>query len=464
MPVPTKKIPDITIDFVPSEKQAEAWDALTDNETTFIGYGGSGNSGKSWLECHYLTIMSFAYPGTGWFLGRETLTVLKDTTLLTLWKVFKLYGITEGLHYKYHEKSAIIRFYNESEIFLLDLQFAPSDPLYQWLGGYEFTGGVVDESGEVNKQAIVALASRINRRKNAEYGIMAKILEGFNPSMTHIFTRYYLPWKKKELPPSHKFIKSLPTDNPSPDVAGWIQAIRASGDQQMIERLIDGNFEYENDPACLISAEAISDMFSNTHVPAGRRCVTADIARMGGDRIVIIEWQGFRGRVIAFERAKLTVSTTAIEAARMRNTCGKSDVLVDSDGMGSGVEDFGGFKGFVNGSSPLADPKKPIGADGKPVKENFDNLKSQCAFRIAEIINEKGLFLECEDWMQDLIMQELAQLKQKNMDSDGKRAIVPKDKMKEKLGRSPDFLDAILMRAWFELKPKFVLTATSNRA
>ena len=37
---------------------------------------------------------------------------------------------------------------------------------------------------------------------------------------------------------------------------------------------------------------------------------------------------------------------------------------------------------------------------------------------------------------------------------------LPKDKIKEAIGRSPDFWDTILMREWFELKPTFVLTAT----
>jgi len=42
--------------------------------------------------------------------------------------------------------------------------------------------------------------------------------------------------------------------------------------------------------------------------------------------------------------------------------------------MGSGVEDFGGFKGFTNNARPMPDPKKPVSALGKPEAENFDNL------------------------------------------------------------------------------------------
>jgi len=34
-----------------------------------------------------------------------------------------------------------------------------------------------------------------------------------------------------------------------------------------------------------------------------------------------------------------------------------------------------------------------------------------------------------------------------------KKAVLPKDKVKDVLGRSPDFADAIMMREYFELKP-----------
>jgi len=201
------------------------------------------------------------------------------------------------------------------------------------------------------------------------------------------------------------------------------------------------------------------DVFNNTHVPGGRKCITADIARLGGDRIVIIEWDGLRGKVSAYKKEKLTVTTTNIDAARSRLGVGKLDVIVDSDGMGSGVEDFGGFKGFINNARPMPDPKKPTDANGKPVVENFDNLKSQCGFRMAELINNNQLYIECPEEFKPLIIEEFEQVKQKLLDSDLKKGLMPKDKIKEAIGRSPDFWDAILMRIYFELKPKFVMTA-----
>jgi hypothetical protein len=70
------------------------------------------------------------------------------------------------------------------------------------------------------------------------------------------------------------------------------------------------------------------------------------------------------------------------------------------------------------------------------------------------------LFVDCEEpEMIERIIQELEQVKQKDIDSDKKKGVVPKEEVKEILGRSPDFSDCLMMREYFELKPKFVVTA-----
>ena len=45
----------------------------------------------------------------------------------------------------------------------------------------------------------------------------------------------------------------------------------------------------------------------------------------------------------------------------------------------------------------------------------------------------------------------MEQVKIKDIDKDTKLGIVPKDKTKEMLGRSPDDWDSIMMRYFFEL-------------
>jgi hypothetical protein len=127
-----------------------------------------------------------------------------------------------------------------------------------------------------------------------------------------------------------------------------------------------------------------------------------------------------------------------------------SNVVVDEDGVGGGAVDILKCKGFVNNSTPL---NNPITHE----KDNFDNLKSQCYFKLAEKINNDELYIQCDDSHRQLIIEELEQVKQKSVDNDGKKGIIPKDRVKQLIGRSPDFSDMLAMRMFFEFKPKFVV-------
>ena len=55
------------------------------------------------------------------------------------------------------------------------------------------------------------------------------------------------------------------------------------------------------------------------------------------------------------------------------------------------------------------------------------------------------------------LKEELASIKQANADSDETRiGIISKDKIKESIGRSPDYADCFMMREYFELAKKSV--------
>lgn len=451
----------IVINFTPYPKQQAAYEKLMDKTTRFIGYGGAGNGGKTWLMCYWLTIMSIAYPGTGWGLCRKNITKLKTTTLLTLFKVFAECNIRPDIHYKYNQQLNLLTFWNGSQIFLIDLDYKPSDPLFTDLGGYELTGVAIDESVELVPTAITMINTRIGRRLNAKYDLKAKMLETFNPAKNHVYTRYYKPYTTGSLPPGYSFTPALPSDNLSEGVQEWIDGIIAEGDQIAIQRMIHGNFEYDDDPRALIHHDKILDCFSNTHVPTGRKCMTSDIARLGGDKIVRIEWNGWRAYIDYWVKEPLDVTGQRLEQRRYEMGIGVSDVLVDEDGLGGGVVDFMKFKGFVNNSRPLPSPDGPLDPiTGKRIPENYENLKSQCAYRFAKRCNENGVYIECASpEIKEFVIQELAWIKQKKVDIDGKKAILPKDEVKKELGRSPDFAEALLMREWFDLKPQFKVLA-----
>ena len=442
----------LEITFTPSPKQFEALEYLTDKETTEVGYGGGAGGGKSFLGCFWQMMMRMKYPNTAGLIGRRELTNLKRTTLLTFFKVCAQYGLKEGVHYTYNQQDSRIVFKNGSVVFLMDLSAQPSDPLYTRLGGLELTDAFVDESNEVPLDAINILKTRIGRKENEKYGLKPKLLETFNPSKEHVYHRYYKPWRNKELPANRKFIRALPTDNPHIGQVYINQLFNA--DKTTKERLLYGNFEYDDDPNALIEFDAIMDMWTNP--PAGgKKYIVADIARYGSDRSVITLWDGLTLKEVHVAKKKNTEETAKmIKDLAFFNAVPYSHILIDSDGIGGGTLDqVKGAKGFIANSSPMA-----VGREKD--KGNYANLKAQCAYTLARLVNERAIAIQVqkhvgttETEFKENLIEELEQVKSKDIDKDGKLKVMPKDEVKEKIGRSPDFGDCFLMRAYFEIDP-----------
>jgi hypothetical protein len=71
---------------------------------------------------------------------------------------------------------------------------------------------------------------------------------------------------------------------------------------------------------------------------------------------------------------------------------------------------------------------------------------------LAEKINKREMFVRAELEVQKSLSEELEYVWRHNADKDIKLGVMPKDKVKEKLGRSPDISDMLMMRMYFELR------------
>jgi hypothetical protein len=435
----------LQIDTRENDKQKLCCQFWADRTTTDIVYGGSKGSGKSFIGCSLIFASALMYPGTHWFIARKSLTNLRKFTIPSIHEVLGIWGLSDKYH-RYNGQDNYFTLHNDSRVYLLDAKYLPSDPEFYRFGSMQNTGGWIEEAGEFEEAAKNNLAASIGRWKNSEYNLPGKLLQTCNPAKNYLYPNYYQLNKAGTLPDYVKFIQALPQDNKCLP-PGYLPHLERTLSKNEKERLLHGNWEFDDDPSALMDYPKIMDVFTNEHVQPGERFVSADIARLGGDRIVIIEWNGWRGKITAYSRQRIDVTTTYIQAAMTRNQTGASNVIVDEDGMGGGPVDFLRVNGFVNNSSPLPNPV--TGA-----KENFDNLKSQCYFKLADIVNRNQLYLECDEELRPLIIGELEQVKQKILDSDMKKGVIPKEKVKEKLGRSPDFADAIMMRCYFDLKPR----------
>lgn len=402
------------------------------------------NSGKTLLECFWITFECLAFPGVAYGLARKELTVLKKTVLRTLFQVFTFYKLKDGEDYKYHEQKNIITFKNGSEIFLIDMAFQPSDPLYTRFGGLELTGAAVDESNESDYDAIGTLFTRCGWRKNTEYGIKKKMLETFNPDHGHVYKRYYAPFRDKLESESRKFIPALPGDNPHPATKEWIEDIIKENDKVRIQRLIYGNFDYSEDESMLVDWDAINEAFSNDNVQKDRinKYISADIALQGRDKFVCGLWYGKHCEIV-IDKAKATAPEVESDIKKLMQSHNiyNSNVVGDSDGLG------GFLAGYIRNIKAFRGNKKAIN------HKDYDNIKSECAWKLADLINKREIKIVCTPKQEELIKQELSVcLRRDNVDiDDQKKKLIKKPQMKRELGRSPDYFDAIMMGMIFFL-------------
>lgn len=196
-------------------------------------------------------------------------------------------------------------------------------------------------------------------------------------------------------------------------------------------------------PLQLMRADAINDLWTNAHVPEGQAYITADIARFGRDCTAIGVWSGLRVKHI--ERHPITdipQAASIIEGIAKAYKVPRSKIIIDEGGVGGGVVDI------LRGCHPFngAAPSRKVNKD-----ENYSNLRSQCYYKLADIVNAGGLYIETNDYRADIAI-ELEVVRRLEDMAEGKLRVIKKDEMKALLGRSPDLGDLFMMRMDAEIR------------
>lgn len=436
----------VKFDTYGNDKQLLAAKYWADKSTKILTYGGSKGSGKSHLGCSLILGNALMFPGTRYFIARKTLADLVKHTMSSIIKVLDDWKIPKS-GYKYNGQVYGLFFPNGSRVDLIGAKYLPSDPDYHRLGSTQYTQGWIEEGGEFDWEAVENLLASVGRWKNPDYGLLGKVLITCNPAKNFLYD-YYKRNKLGKLEDHEKFIQALPRDNKTQP--GYEEHLRKTiKNKNAIERLVEGNWEYDSDPSALIDYEAISNIFTNDFESlSGKSAITADVARRGSDLAVILLWNGFRvEKICIFETSDIPDIVDLIKEWESVYSVPRSRVVIDDDGVGGGVTDYlKGCKPFVNNSSVIETVKGE--------KENYGILKDQCYFKLADRINKNGVYIKCPDLdIQTKIKTDLEWVKDATYGEENKKRVLSKKQVKQILKRSTDFSDALMMREYLELKP-----------
>jgi len=465
----------------PTKKQQIAWDRWWDLITKFIVLGGGAGGGKSWAGCEMVLTDCYRYPGGSFFLARNELKRLMGTTYKTWLKVCKHHKIPDS-DWKLDGQYNIIKFKNGAEVHLLDVAYKPTDPMYERFGSYEFTKGFGDEINEWQFDAYDVLKSRIGRNNSfdAKAGRMItppadfegnehkyphievvppKFLGGCNPAKNWVYQEFYKPWRDNVLPAEKAFIQSLYTDNPytAKSYGEQLAAIKNDVNRQ---RLMDGNWDYSDNLSALVSYGALADLPSNPKQTSGTRYCVIDVAGGGGDNAIANLFDGWHSykRVLLPATDDPQLLRDEVKQLLSDEDILYSNTLYDANGLGwaLGGGDLQGLRPFVGSRSPLAtrdqiNLRSRKRYDPEAQAPNFNHVKSQCAWFLAEKINSHAASMAPGNHVATVIEDLTALLIQKDPEKEGKLSLKPKEDVRQDLGRSPDDGDTWIMRAWFDV-------------
>lgn len=199
---------------------------------------------NSYLAACWLIMMCIRYEGVNMFVARTTLKSIRESTWKTIKNVMKDWGLVQDVHWSENMPLGFIKFWNDSVIQMVELSPSNLDPDYQRLGSSEYTGGYIEEAGEVDEKGASVLISRI-RYKVYETTVAPKCLLGSNPSLNWIKSRFVYDDEGEpvECAEGDLFVPFTVYDNPNAQFRmAYIQNLMRIKDVALRERLLNGNW------------------------------------------------------------------------------------------------------------------------------------------------------------------------------------------------------------------------------
>lgn len=229
--------------------------------------------------------------------------------------------------------------------------------------------------------------------------------------------------------------------------------------------------EYLDNAGSLFRYTSLVDVFSNTIDKENAKYLIVDVADDGSDKTIFSFWEGLEEyKRESFARLNTENIIEKIREYIATDRIPMSNVAVDAIGVGAGVASssmLDGVIGFKSSYSPIKTDLDIVKLPNvnytklAPLTSDYRNLRSQCVFTLAELVNNHKIASKVTGKQKEVIIEELSNY-QEVSNSDGKRLATPKEDIKAIIGHSPDDSDTWIMRMYFVVRNK-MLPQTSEQ-
>ena len=413
-----------------STKQNQIALAIRGKQKKIIVLAGALGTSKTFGAAVMLLSLAKQYPGSVIGVGRKNTTEMKRGTMMSFAEAARKMNLS------YRENKLEMRWTiptkgEDSIILFFEIDQA-HDREFSKIKSMNLTCAFIDEADAVLQEGYLAVYGRVGR--NNENGAPDFMLLACNPNETWIKENFYDKHRKGTLPDNVEFIEFEMTDSfldPS-----YYDKFKDSPHNWQ-QRYLYNNWSYGDDDTSLFKYLTL-DRAHITVLEDGTNYAALDVARFGNDRSVGALWRGNQLIDIHIFKDKEDKITTVELAKRFKTWCegnnvGYENATVDAVGNGGGVVDYLHENGFYC-KEFLA---------GSKAKGNYNNLRSETTHQLAQAFEkeEAKLFESCPflgELKKELTMQ--------NYEIRDKQLILEsKDKIKQRLGMSPDVADAVIM-------------------
>lgn len=437
-------------------KQQEVIDVINNcpeiDEIILIGPTGVG---KSALAAHVFISICDAFPYSQIFVWRKNFNTARKTIWRTYKKMLANMNMIEDEHYKINEGSLLIEFPNKSLITFAQAD-SSTDKDQNKIKGLDITANQLEESNELIEDAVDMIMSRKGRANQA--GQPSINIHTMNPNNGWTKSRYYDKWKKGTLPANVMVIEFTLQDSWQTDQD--INSLIKSKPAWWVQRYLYNNWNYLDEDRALITGY-LWDKASIYRLPEMERDKDGNIInkdpRQRFDKVIGVDVSDNGGDACVASIIEYGVLTEQKELKIPERTYGANSE-VDSRPTGylfaQQLIQWAESKGFtkakahqisleVNGvGTAMRDGMKSLGwhineytATGKSRHETLLNVRRALDEGEVQVLQKESYRGHDDELWRELSAHDTDIV-------DGVEKVTKKDKIKEILGRSPDYADS----------------------